>query len=148
MTEPPGSDHILEIARQLIDALNQGDQERFKSFLDPDAVWNSAATGEIENGPDDIARSLFSFRGTFPDLHEEVANAFASADHAALETVATGTYDGAVIPTIPGSGRHVNLQLCYIFRIHNGKIIKLTTYMDYRTLMVQLDMIMAPATGP
>lgn len=148
MTGVPDSHDTLDIALQLIDALNQGDEERFKQYLHPDAVWHSAATGETEKGLDDVARNLFGFRGTFPDLHEEVSNAFATNDQAAVETIATGTYDGAVIPTMPSSGRHVTLQLCYLIRIRDGKIGNITTYMDYRTLMVQLDLIVSPTIRP
>jgi steroid delta-isomerase-like uncharacterized protein len=148
MTDLSGATDPLTIVEQFIDALNQGDRERFSSYLHPEAVWHSAATGEIENGRDDVARNLFGFRGGFPDLHEEITNAFASDDQAVLETVVTGTYDAAAIPNLPGSGRHVSLPLCYLLRVSDGKIIGITTYMDYRTLMVQLDMIMTPTGSP
>lgn len=148
MESAPGSTETLDIAQRFINALNQGDREGFTSYLAQDAVWHSAATGETENGRDDVSRNLFGYRGGFPDLHEEIFNAFAAGDQVAVETAVSGTYGGGEIPTIPGSGRHVNLQLCYILRVHNGKVVNLTTYMDYRTLMAQLDMIMAPTTTP
>jgi len=135
-----GNDDTLRVARDCIDALNEGDQERLKGDLAPDAVWHSAATGETIEGGDNVARNLFGYRGTFPDLHEEITNAFASGDQAVAETVVTGTYEGKNVPTIPGSGRRVTLPLCYLFRVQDGKVARITTYMDYRTLMAQLDM--------
>jgi steroid delta-isomerase-like uncharacterized protein len=129
----------LAVAREIIEALNAGDRERFSACLTADAVWHSAATGENHTGRDTVTRNLFGYRGTFPDLHEEIANAFASPDQAVIETVVTGTYDGKVIPTIPGSGARVNFPLCYLFRVSNGKIARVTTYVDYRTLLDQLE---------
>jgi steroid delta-isomerase-like uncharacterized protein len=143
----PDSTDPLDIARQVIDAMNKRDQEGFAALLAPDAVWNSAATGETETGREDVARNLLSYRATFPDLHEEIVNDFASGGQVALQTVVTGTYEGAVMPTVPGSGRHFNLQLCHILRVQDGKIVRMTSYSDYRTLMAQLDMIMPPASG-
>jgi steroid delta-isomerase-like uncharacterized protein len=137
----------LDIARHMIETMNKGDQEGLIALLAADAVWSSAATGETETGREDVARNLLSSRSTFPDLHEEVANAFASDGQVALETVVTGTYGGAVVPTIPGSGRHFNLLLCHILRVQSGKIVRMTSYSDYRTLMAQLDMIMTPTSG-
>ena len=148
MTAVPGSDDTLDITRQFIDALNEGDKIRFASFLDDAVLWHSAATDERVEGRGDVADNLFGYRNTFPDLHEEISNAFASGDQAAVETVVTGTYGGTVVPTIAGSGQHVRMQLCYLLRVRSGKIVQITTYMDYRTLMAQLDMIMSPATGP
>src|ERR671927_1494646 len=109
MAAGTGPQDTLEIARQFIDALNQGDRERFTSYLDENAVWHSAATGEIENGRDDVSHNLFGYRGEFPDLHEEISNAFASGDLAAVETDVTGTYEGGEVPSDAGSARKVHL---------------------------------------
>lgn len=135
-----GSQEALRLARECIDALNQGKKEKLVARLAPDAVWHSAATGETFDGGDTIALNLFGYRATFPDLHEEITNAYASADQATIETIVTGTYDGTVVPTVPGSGKHIRLPLCYLFRVQDGKITAITTYMDYRTMMAQLDM--------
>jgi steroid delta-isomerase-like uncharacterized protein len=147
MSVMPDSENTLDIARQFIDVMNKGDQEAFAALLAPQAVSYSVATGETDTGWEDVARNLLSYRRTFPDLHEEIANAFASGDQAAIETVVTATYDGVVILTIPGSGSRVNLQACHILRVQDSKIVNITTYADYRTLMGQLDMIMTPGSG-
>jgi steroid delta-isomerase-like uncharacterized protein len=137
------SQNTLRVARDCIEALNQGDKERLKANLAPDAVWHSAATGETIEGGDNIARNLFGYRGTFPDLHEEITNAFASEDQAVAETMVTGTYEGTAVPTIPGSGKHITFPLCYLFRVQAGKVARITTYMDYRTMMSELDMLIS-----
>lgn len=129
----------LRVARECIDALNQGDEPRLLATLAPQAVWHSAATGETFTGRQDIARNLLGYRGTFPDLHEEVTNAFASPEQATLETLVTGTYGGTVVPAIPGTGKRISLPLCYLFLVQDGEITTITTYMDYRTMMAQLD---------
>ena len=140
-----GSTATLDVARRFVDALNQGDKEALLGLLSQEAVWYSVASGEIDHGRADTALNLLAFRGSFPDLHEEISNAFSDGHQVALETVATGTYDGKAFPTISGSGRHVTVKLCYILRVRDGLIGEITTYMDYRSLMVQLDMIMTPS---
>ncbi|MDQ2744295.1 MAG: ester cyclase [Chloroflexota bacterium] len=133
----------LGIACDAIDALNHGDEDRLKAHLADDAVWISAATGETYTGPTAIASNMLGFRNAFPDLNEAITNSFAADDQAAIETMVTGTYDGKAMTTIPGSGDHIKLPICYLVQIQNGKIAKMTTYMDYRTLMTQLDMLVS-----
>jgi steroid delta-isomerase-like uncharacterized protein len=135
------TDDILQLARDAIDALNQGDEDRFKAHVSADAVWRSAATGETSQGPDAITVSMFGYRSTFPDFNEQIVNAFADGQHVAIETLATGTYEGRRIPTVPGSGDRIELPVCYIMEIREGQITRLTAYMDYRTLMAQLEML-------
>lgn len=134
-------EETLQIACDAIDALNKGDEDRLKSHLADDAIWNSAATGETYTGPHAIAMNMLGFRNAFPDLNEQIINSFSAGDQAAIETLVTGTYDGKIIATIPGSGDHIKLPLCYLIRVRDGKIANMTTYMDYRTLMSQLDML-------
>src|SRR5947209_5334743 len=88
------AENTVRVARACIDALNEGDEARLQATLAPDAIWHSAATGETMTGSEDVARNLYGYRGSFPDLREEITNAFASPEQAAIETLVTGTYDG------------------------------------------------------
>jgi steroid delta-isomerase-like uncharacterized protein len=145
MTQGANKHDPATVASEFITALSQGDREAFTSFLDADVEWHSAGTGETERSRETVALNLFSYRNTFPDFNEEMTNLFASDDQVAVESLVTGTYDGAVVPTVPGSGRHVRLPICYILRVRDGKITHITTYLDYRTLMAQLDLIAVPS---
>ena len=49
---------IIRIARDIVDAFNQGDWERSRAPLTPNTVYNELGTRRILKGPNEIIEAL------------------------------------------------------------------------------------------
>ncbi len=143
----------VALARSLIDLYNdrQSDPawlEKSLAAFAADAETFDAPSGATLRGPEGYKRLTLFFKEALPDGREEVTNAFATEDQVVLESIVRGTNTGSWnLPTgaIPGRGRSIELRVCHVFQIRNGKIVSNHTYYDMTTLLEQFDL--APATG-
>ena len=143
----------VALARSLIDLQNSRQSD--PAWLDKslaafvaDTEVIDAPSGTTFHGPEGYKRLMRFFAEAFPDIREEVTNAFATEDQVVLESIARGTNTGLWnLPTgaIPARGRSIELRVCHVFQIRNGKIVSNHTYYDMTTLLEQFDL--APATG-
>jgi ketosteroid isomerase-like protein len=91
---------------------------------------------------------MLFFDESFPVIRAEVTNAFATEDQVTLEGIVRGTNTSSRnLPTgaIPATGRGIELRMCHVFQIRNGKIVSFHTYYDMTTLLELFGL--APATG-
>ena len=143
----------VALARSLIDLYN--DRQSDPAWLDKslvafaaDAESLDAPSGATLRGPDGYKRLMLFFKEALPDCREEVTNAFATGDQVVLESSVRGANTGSrnlATGAIPAWGRSIELRVCHVFQIRNGKIVSHHTYYDMTTLLEQFDL--APATG-
>ena len=143
----------VALARSLLDLYNSRRSD--PAWLDKsmaafaaDAESFDAPSGATLHGPDGYKYLALFFKEALPDSWEEVTNAFATEDQVVLESIVWGTNTGSWnLPTgaIPARGRPIELRVCHVFQIRNGKIVSNHTYYDMTTLLEQFDL--APATG-
>ncbi len=99
-------------------------------------------------GPEGLKQFLLGWSTAFPDSRVEITNLFATEDQAVVEFIGRGTHTGPLqgpAGDIPATGRRVEIQFCYVYRIRNGKFVSLHAYYDAMGLMQQLGLI--PAMG-
>jgi len=140
------SQDTVSVARENIDAFNQGDKERFRTLLTPGSVYKEFATGRELQGPE-MVEEIWTWRDAFPDAHGEITNAFGSGDQVVLQIVWTGTQKGDLVGpmgTIPATGKQVRIPASQVLRISNGKIASTDHYFDLMTMLVQLGAVPAP----
>jgi steroid delta-isomerase-like uncharacterized protein len=141
------SQDAVSIARENIDAFNQGDRERFKANVAPDTVYREFATGREVRGVEEVTTTSWGWRDAFPDAHGEITNAFGSGDQVVLQIVWTGTQKGDLVGpmgTIPATGKQVRIPATQVLRIVNGKIASTDHYFDLMTMLVQLGAVPQP----
>lgn len=139
----------VAIARDNIDAFNQGDKNRFRAALRSDAVYREFATGREIQGADEVTNVAFAWRDAFPDAHGEITGDFSTGDQAALQITWTGTQKGELVSpagNIPATGKQVSIPACQIVRTRDGKIASTDHYFDLMTMLAQLGV--APAQQP
>src|SRR5262249_25714865 len=87
-----------------------------------------------------------------PDLPVTVTSVFAQGPLAAAEVVREGTHTGAaVLPDgtpVPPSGRAVRLPECLVFRVHDGKVVRLAPYVGMLDTLRQVGGLPAPGGRP
>jgi steroid delta-isomerase-like uncharacterized protein len=151
-TTMAAQEHVA-LARSVLELFNsrQSDPawlEKSIAAFAADAEDMDVPSGATLHGPDGHKRIALFFAESFPDLRVELTDVFATEDRVALESIVRGTNTGSWnLPTgaIPARGRSIELWVCHVFQIRNGKIASHHVYYDMLTQMEQLGL--APATG-
>ena len=70
--------NLLGIARELIDAFNAGDAERFKKHVTADVVYDEVGTQRKMQGADAWVQTWEAWRQALPDVKGTITSAVAS----------------------------------------------------------------------
>jgi steroid delta-isomerase-like uncharacterized protein len=140
-TEALTTEAMIEIAREQVDAFNNGDWERLQAGLAADARYHELATQRKVEGPEKIVELFKGWKTAFPDAAGKVTSAVGSGNMAALEVTWTGTHTGPLETaegTIPASGKHQETPAAIVFAFEGGKIKEDRQYFDLMTLLKQI----------
>jgi ketosteroid isomerase-like protein len=127
----------LAVARSYSESINARDWDRLRDeVLAPDVEAWSHSAQHLERGPEEIIAALQKTAGMVADTRTEIINQVVDGDQAVLELRILGTAygdpnaKGAEVATPAGEGRPVALATCHVYRVRDGKIVRLTTYSD------------------
>lgn len=97
------------------------------------------ATGELYDGPEEVAEYYRSSRATFPDQRNENTVLHAAEDSVIAEFDLLGTHLGE-LRGIAGSGRSFRCRMCAIFEFAPGtdRLVCERIYFDQMTIARQL----------
>jgi steroid delta-isomerase-like uncharacterized protein len=97
------------------------------------------ATGEVYDGPEEVADYYRKSRATFPDQRNENAVLHASEDAVIAEFDLLGTHEGE-LRGVAGTGRSFRCRMCAIFEFESGtdRIVCERVYFDQMTIAQQL----------
>jgi steroid delta-isomerase-like uncharacterized protein len=136
------SEDLIAVAREEIEAFNEGDWERLASALASDCVHEEMSTGRRVEGADQIVELNRGWKDAFPDARGTVTDAFACGDRVALCITWEGTQSGALpLPNggeIPATNRQVTVYGCQVFQVADGKISESRHYFDMLGMLEQL----------
>jgi steroid delta-isomerase-like uncharacterized protein len=144
---------ILAFVQRGYDAYNAHQSNpHWLAYTDTDVAEDceviDVPSGMILWGPEGLKQFLLVFSTAFPDSRGEVTSMFAAEGCAAVEAILRGTHTGimqSAAGALPPSGRRVELRVCEIFQIKNGKITRHATYYDALGFMQQLGVM--PTAG-
>jgi steroid delta-isomerase-like uncharacterized protein len=96
-------------------------------------------TGEVYDGPEEVAEYFRTTRAAFPDQRNENASLRLADDAVIAEFDLLGTHRGE-LRGIPATGRSFRCPMCAIFEFSPGsdRIICERVYFDAATIMQQL----------
>lgn len=132
----------IDIAKQGIEAFNNGDWDAVRAVFTPNATYNEVGTGRLITGTDGIVEALQGWKTAFPDVKGTVTNAFASGDQVSLEISWKGTHTGPLETpsgTIEASGKSQTTPASMTVIIEGDKIAEQRHYFDMMTLLSQID---------
>ena len=133
------------IAREFLEAWNRRDWEKFRGVLHPEYTY-TGGDGQKQTGPEAGLAVGQMFATAFSDGKIEIRKISATGEVAVVEFTARGTHDGDLMGIAP-TGRRMELPVCTVLELHDGKIIAEREYMDMLHLMQQLGVAPAPATA-
>ena len=120
LTDALTTDAMITIAREQVDAFNNGDWERLRAGLASDSRYDELGTQRKIDGPEKIVELFKGWKQAFPDAVGTVTSAVASGDTAALEVTWKGTHTGPLATaegTIPASGKRQETPAAYLLHL-------------------------------
>ncbi len=136
---------IEKIARDYMEAWNRRDWDAYRGAVH-DQYSYTGGDGQKQSGPEAAVAVGQMFANAFPDGRIEVQRVHATGNTAIVEFTGVGTHNGELMGIQP-TGRKINIPVCDVIEIRDGKIIAEREYMDMLHLMQQLGVAPAPAAA-
>jgi steroid delta-isomerase-like uncharacterized protein len=128
----------LDIVREHMESENRHEFEVTMATFDHPR-YEIIPTGEVFDGPDEVAEYFRSTRAAFPDQRNENASLLPAESAVIAEFDLLGTHQGE-LRGVPPTGRSFRCRVCAIFEFGPGSdhIICERVYFDVATIMQQL----------
>lgn len=147
MTEGGGGGRLTKMVKQHYTNVSEGQIDRDRDIISDDIVHVSVAIGRVR-GIEPFLRFASGFKQAFPDLHWEFRELIEGPDTVVVEAVFLATNTGPMIgptgTTLPATGKRVELPICDIWKVSNGRIVENRIYYDQITFLTQLGLLKAP----
>jgi steroid delta-isomerase-like uncharacterized protein len=134
------------IHREFAECWNRRDFDTVRTLLHREYTFTGGDGRELAGGPDVGIRLGRMWAEAFPDAKLEIRRVHTSGTTAIAEMVARGTHNGELMG-IPATGRPIDLVICNVMELRDGKIYREREYLDMLTLMTQIGAISAPGKG-
>ena len=125
-----------QIHQQMMNAWNARDFDTMRSLLHPDYTYTGGDGKEV-SGPDAGIAIARMYAASFPDGRVEVRRVYTQGDTAVAEFVARGRHGGELMGIAP-TGKAVEIHICNIMELRDGKVYREREYFDMLTMLTQL----------
>ncbi len=133
-----------KIHKEMLDAWNRRDFQAIRNLYHPEYTYRGGDGREIAGGPDTGVKLAQMWADAFPDAKTEIKKVIVQGDTAVCEFVGYGTHRGEFMGASP-TGKHVEINICNIMEIRDGKIYREREYIDFAALFSQLGLTEFPA---
>ena len=104
--------NLIGIARELIDAFNAGDTERFKKHVTADVVYDEVGTQRKMQGADAWVQAWEAWRQALPDVKGTITSAVVTGVHRNERVKRNGRIHESQRTTITGSAANSSTLSC------------------------------------
>jgi predicted ester cyclase len=131
-------DENKDIARQMVDAVNNRDYEIMDELFVPNFVRHCQATPDINiQSLEEMKEFLKGDLKVFPDSHIDIEMLIAEGDLVAGLFTFAATQEGTMGP-FPATGKKVDLKYLGILRFEDSKIAEMWVEWDNLSMLTQL----------
>jgi steroid delta-isomerase-like uncharacterized protein len=124
------------VQREMFALIERGELEALRELLHPDYTY-TGEDGVEQAGADAGVAVAQLYTTAFPDLRFEIVAAHDAGDVGVCEIRARGTHAGPLAELAP-TGRAVEVVLCNVVEVREGRIRRERDYFDGLSLMRQL----------
>jgi steroid delta-isomerase-like uncharacterized protein len=126
-TTPPGPGSPAEgtgqLVRGLLEAWNDHDIERIKTFYAPEYEGVDVSQAEPQYGPQGMSETVERYLRAFPDLRFVEEETVVQDNRAVLVWRAQGTHEGKLM-RIPPTGRKLEVRGTSVLTAEDGKVTR------------------------
>ena len=131
----------MKHARQIFDAWNSHDAERYVKLLDEKSAIESDTIPQKTLVGRDAARQFFLvYVRAFPDLHFDIEQMLTAGDFVVVRWTATGTHRGDLMG-LPPTNKSAVTRGCSVTEYKNGRASHDRIYWDSGNLLRQLGVL-------
>jgi steroid delta-isomerase-like uncharacterized protein len=130
------------IHREIANLWNQRDWSGLRNVLHSGYSYTSGLGKEMTG--EAMLNIAKMFTNAFPDGKLEVKQVYTQGDVAIAEMVSRGTHQGELLG-VAATGKPVELLLCNVIELRDGKVYREREYMDMLTVMTEIGVVKAPA---
>ena len=133
--------NLIGVARDLIEAFNAKDSQRFKQQLAANVVYDEVGTNRKSQGADAWLQVWEQWRTAFPDVKGTITNAVASGNTVVQEITWQGTHGGPLaLPsgTVNASGKRQTTRTSLVLVFENDRVKESRLYFDMLSLLQQI----------
>ena len=135
-----------DIAKDYFEAWNKRDFDRMRGLMHPDYTY-TGGDGREQRGPEAGLAVSQMFANAFPDGRIDIVNLKEAGDTVLIEFVGRGTHGGDLMGIAP-TGRPVNIPVCNVLEVRDGKIYREREYIDMANILVQIGVTRVPSPTP
>jgi len=125
---------------------NQRDFAGLRQLMHSGYSYTGGDGKEIKGGPDVAIGIAEMFANAFPDGTLEVKKSYAHGDTAIAEMVGRGTHRGELMGIAP-TGKPIEIVICNVMELRDGKIAREREYMDMFSMMSQMGAVENPGAA-
>jgi steroid delta-isomerase-like uncharacterized protein len=129
------------VVRDFFEALNARDYRRAAAWISERCEWWSMPGETRYDGGSAVIAGLDQFASAFPDWRAEIERVTAAGDVAAVEWVASGTFNGGVFRGKLPNGKSFRRRGCSVAEVRQGQIVHYRDYFDRVSLLEQLGLM-------
>jgi steroid delta-isomerase-like uncharacterized protein len=129
------------ITRRMYEAFNTKNLQGALDAATDDIELVLVPFGQTFHGKAGFSDFMGAFLAAFPDLRISLTNQVATDDYVVNEFTATGVHNGPLqtpAGPIPATGKRIDLTVCEVLKMRDGKVAKLTNYQDAATILRQI----------
>jgi steroid delta-isomerase-like uncharacterized protein len=108
--------------------------------------YELVGTGDVFDGPDEVARYFDETRTAFPDQRNELIALHHADDAVIVEANLYGTHEGP-LRGLPPTGRKFEMRFCAVFVFEEERLVCERVYFDQNTVLRQLGIAHDPASA-
>ena len=131
------------IHREFAEAWNRRDYEAIRALIHPEYTYTGGDGKQITGGPDLSVQISMMYATAFPDARLEVKQIYVQGDTAIAEMIGRGTHKGNFLGH-PGTNKPVEVTICDIIQLRDGKAYREREYMDAAHMLTQIGVLAAP----
>jgi steroid delta-isomerase-like uncharacterized protein len=105
--------------------------------------YELVGTGDVYDGPEDVARYFEETRTAFPDQRNELIALHHGDEAVIVEANLYGTHDGP-FRGLPPTGRKFEMRFCAVFVFEQDRLVCERVYFDSATVLRQLGVARDP----
>lgn len=133
------------LANKIYQLWNNNQYDEVLALTHEDVEVTLVPFGQTFHGHEGFLAFMKSFKAAFPDIAiTEVIKQIATDEAVVSEFKARGTHTGPLMTPageVPPTGREVNLTVCEVWEIRDGKLAAFRNYQDAATMMRQLGLL-------
>jgi steroid delta-isomerase-like uncharacterized protein len=122
-----------------LDSVNKADLDRIRGMFHPEYTY-TGPDGVEKRGPEAGVAQVQGFVTAFPGLTLTANHRHVCGDVSIMEATARGTHTAALGP-IPATGKSIEVVLCDVIELRDGKIYREREYYDELSIMKQLGLM-------